>query len=177
MRPIHAEYRITLSDYRMASYYGLFLRHRKALLALFVMLFVAVLYGLASLFGAGTANPLVFLLAAAYAAWGLALCAGTEKTIRAYLRSDGNLIGLDYILDLDETRTTVQVPAKRIRTVFDTGRMACAFELHAMFLLYSTAAEVYILPKRALSDEDALSLRKLLRTRLKDRFSTRFEKK
>ena len=44
MSDIRIHYQVSLSDYRKASYYGLFLRHRIPLLIFFGVLLFAVLY-------------------------------------------------------------------------------------------------------------------------------------
>ena len=71
MEKIQTEYTVTVSDFRQASYYGLFLRHRRPLQIMFAVLLAAALYGIGSSLGLGTPNPLVFLIAAAYLVPGL----------------------------------------------------------------------------------------------------------
>ena len=48
MEKIQVEYKVTVSDFRKASYYGLFLRHRRPLQIMFAVLIGAVLYGTGS---------------------------------------------------------------------------------------------------------------------------------
>ena len=43
MKKIAAEFQLTVGEFRMASYYGLFLRHRRALLIMFAVLLMAAL--------------------------------------------------------------------------------------------------------------------------------------
>lgn len=92
MFPIQIDYRITLSDFRKATYYGLVVRYRRALLIMLIVL-------------------------------------------------------------------------------------ACVFELNSMFLVYVSSQDVFIVPKRALAEDQVAAVRKNFRARLKDRFSSRFEKK
>ena len=92
MEKIQVDYTVTVSDFRKASYYGLFLRHRRPLQIMFAVLIGAVLYGAGSYLGLGTANPLVFFLAAAYLCWGLLLFAGTERSIRQDMRTPGHFL-------------------------------------------------------------------------------------
>lgn len=174
MEPIRAEYRVSVADFRKASYYGLFLRYRKPFLFLFLVIAGALLYALAAALGLGTANPLVFFLAAAYAVWGLLLAAGTEKTIRAALSAPDSLIGCEFRMTLDAKRFRLEIPDRRADVTCAYAKLACAFELHALFLLYATARDVYLLPKRALTKEQCGALRLALRKELKERFFTRF---
>ena len=115
MEKIKAEYQITVRDFREATYYGLFLRHRKALRIMCVVVIVGVLYGIAGALGVGTINPLVLFLAAAYLIWGLILFAGAEKGIRAYLRTEDSLIGCTYRMELETHRIRLEVPERDIK--------------------------------------------------------------
>ena len=66
MQTIHVNYSITVSDFRKATYYGLFLRHRRALQIMFLVLGVSILYAIGGALALGTVNYLVFFLALAY---------------------------------------------------------------------------------------------------------------
>ena len=70
---VHTSYTVTVSDFRRASYFGLFLRHRRPLQILFVVTAGCILYAAGGLLGFGTVNPLVFFLGGAYLIWGLFL--------------------------------------------------------------------------------------------------------
>ena len=174
MEPIRAEFRLTVPDLRKASYYGLFLRYRRPFLFLFLIVAGALLYALAAALGFGTANPLVFFLAAAYALWGLVMAAGVEKGIRAVLSAPDCPVGCDCRATLEPKRFRYEIPQRGADASFAYAKLACAFELHALFLLYTTPRDVYLLPKRALTEEQAAALRGALRKEMKDRFSTRF---
>ena len=73
MEKISTEYQVTVSDFRRATYFGLFQRHRTALRILFVVLAVAILYVLGASMGLGVLNPLVLFIAVAYLIWGMLL--------------------------------------------------------------------------------------------------------
>lgn len=177
MNTVNAEYKVTVGDYRMASYYALFLRHRKPLLIMFIVIFAALLYALGAYLGLGQANPLVFLLAGAYALWGILLFAGTERSILRYVKSEGNLLGLECRAVFEKDRVRIRIPEKKTDFICPTHKLACIFELNALFLLYADTQEVFIVPKRAFKKDEITQLRSAFRSCLKDRFSTRFEKK
>lgn len=174
MEKIQTEYTVTVSDFRRASYYGLFLRHRRPLQIMFVVLLAAVLYGVGSGIGLGTANPLVFFIAAAYLIWGLLLFAGTERGIRQYLRTPGNFIGCTYRATLESHRVLFEIPERNISASQQTGNLTCVFELSQLFLIYISAQDLYILPCRALSESQRASLRENFRRRLGKNFGSRF---
>ena len=124
MKKIETSYRPVLKDFRMASYYGLFLRHRRALQILFVVLGVAVLYYIGAVLNLGTANPLVFSLTAAYLIWGLLLFAGAEKDIRRYIKSPDSLLGCEFKLLIEAHRIRIEIPEKKIRESFSSVKSA-----------------------------------------------------
>lgn len=174
MEKITVEYQITVSDFRKATYYGLFLRHRTALRIMFVVLAVAVLYAIAGSLGLGTVNPLVLFLGAGYLVWGIFLFAGAEKGVRAYLRSEHSMIGQTYQMELDSHRIRVDVPDRDIHFSTPVNKLACAFEFSTMFLIYTSLQDVYLLPVRCLTDAQRAALRTNFRQRLEDNFGSRF---
>ena len=174
MKRIEAEFSLSLGEFRMASYYGLFLRHRRALQILFGVLLFALAYYFGAVQGLGAPNPLVFLLAGAYLVWILLLFAGTERDIRRYLRTPQNLIGCKYKVTVDDHRLWIEIPEREIRDSCNLHKLACCFELNALFLFYTTPQDVYILPKRVLHAGEVEALRAELAADLKEGFSSRF---
>ena len=148
MQTIHVNYSITVSDFRKATYYGLFLRHRRALQIMFLVLGVSILYAIGGALGLGTVNYLVFFLALAYLIWGIFLFAGAEKGIRQYLASPPNTLGCDYDVTIDAHRIRICIPSHKGDSSFLITKLACVYELSSMYLLYVNTQEVYLLPKR-----------------------------
>lgn len=177
MKKIAVEFQLTVGEFRMASYYGLFLRHRRALRIMFAVLLTAALYTIGAYAGLGRANPLVFFLAAAYLIWGLLLFTGAEKDICRYLRRPDSLIGCLFKVFVEDHRLRVEIPERRIRENRNLHSLACCFELSALFLFYTTPQDVYLLPKRVLTAEETEMLRAELAACLKERFSSRFLKR
>ena len=157
MQTIHVNYSITVSDFRKATYYGLFLRHRRALQIMFLVLGVSILYAIGGALGLGTVNYLVFFLALAYLIWGIFLFAGAEKGIRQYLASPHNTLGCDYDVTIDAHRIRICIPSHKGDSSFLITKLACVYELSSMYLLYVNTQEVYLLPKRALTAERSAS--------------------
>ena len=174
---IDVSYTVTVSDFRKATYYGLFLRHRRPLQIMFLVLGVSVIYGICGALGFGTVNYLVFFLALAYLIWGLLLFSGAEKSIRQYLASPGATLGCEYLTTIDAHHIRIRVPSRKGDVSFLLKKLACAYEISSMYLFYVNAQEVYLLPKRAMTAEQTDSLRALLRANLGDRFASRFQKR
>lgn len=174
MERFQTSYTVTVSDFRQASYYGLFLRHRRPLQIMFLVLIAAVLYGVGASLGLGQVNPLVFLLAAAYLCWGLLLFAGAERDIRRYLRNPENFLDCTYRAVVESHRIQFEVPERSVRVSQRLGELTCVFELNRLFMIYVTAQDLYILPCRALTEDQRRALRQTFRQRLGDRFASRF---
>ena len=138
------------------------------------MLLFALVYYVGAVLGLGEPNPLVFLLSGAYLVWGLLLFAGTELNIRRYLRTPQNLLGCKYRMTVEDHRLRIEIPEREITDSCSLHKLVCCFELNALFLFYTTPQDVYILPKRALQDEEVEALRAELASDLKEGFSSRF---
>lgn len=177
MQAMDLSYSLIVSDFRRATYYGLFLRHRRALQIMFLVLGVSVVYGIAGALGAGTVNYLVFFLAGAYLIWGLLLFAGAEKGIKRYLAQPGGMLGCRYDVTISDHHIRFRIHERQVDASFQLKKLACVYELSSLFLFYINMQEVYLLPKRALTAEQCGSLRAALRSALGERFDTRFEKK
>lgn len=176
MEKIRAEYEITVGDFRKATYYGMFLRFRRPLQIMFVVLAVGVLYALGGRLGLGPVNYLVLFLAAAYLIWGLLLFGKTEQDILKYLRSPDSFIGCRYIVTLESHRLRIQIPERKADVSRQINQLACVFELSHLFLIYVDTQQTYLLPHRALTEDQRLALRKNFRERLGDRFDSRFDR-
>lgn len=174
MEKIDVHYQITVSDFRQATYFGLFQRHRRALQIMFIVLAVSILYVLGAYAGLGQINYLVPFLGMAYLVWGLLLFAGSEAGIRRYLHSADSLIGCTYHAALGPHRVCFEIPERGIRFDCPMGKLACVFELSGMFLIYISLQEVYLLPHRCLTEAQRAALRASFREHLGGNFSTRF---
>lgn len=174
MERFQINYTVSVSDFRQASYYGLFLRHRRPLQIMFLVLIAAALYGIGASLGLGQANPLVFLLAAAYLCWGLLLFAETERGIRQYLRNPDNFLGCGYVATVESHRIQFEIPERNIKVSRRMGELTCVFELSRLFMIYVSAQDLYLLPCRALTEEQRRALRETFRQRLGDKFASRF---
>lgn len=176
MERIKAEYHITVSDFRKASYYGLFLRYRRPLQIMLVVLAGAVVYGVGGYLGLGSVNYLVFFLAGAYLIWGLLLFAGLERRILRYVKSPDSFLSNTYVATIDSHRIAFEIPERKGEFSTQIGKLTCVFELSQMFLIYVNTQETYILPHRALTEAQRQALRKNFRERLGDNFGSRFDR-
>lgn len=176
MERIRTEFEVTVGDFRKASYYGMFLQYRKPLRIMFVVLGVAIIYGVAGYMGMGKVNYLVLFLGAAYLIWGLLMFTRTERQILRYVKMPGSFVGCRYIVTVDSHKITFEIPERKINASNQLNKLPCAFELNDLFLIYVSTQQTFILPCRALTETQRQELRRTLRERLGDNFGTRFER-
>ena len=173
MEKIQLAYTVTVSDFRKASYYGLFLRQRRSLQIMFVVLAAAVLYGIGSALGLGEANPLVF-------SWQRLILPGDSSSLPGRSEASANICGRRGIFSaahkavLESHRVQFEIPERNIRVSKTIGDLTCVFELSQLFLIYTSTQDLYILPYRALTEAQRTALRETFRQRLGDRFAGRF---
>lgn len=177
MDRIRTEFEVSVSDFRKASYYGMFIQYRKPLRIMFVVLGVAIIYGVAGYLGMGQVNYWVFFLAAAYLIWGLLMFARTERAILQYVKRPDSFVGCRYIVVIDTHKISFEIPARKVQFSAQMNKLTCAFELESLFLIYVSTQQAYILPCRALTEQQRQELRGTLRERLRDNFSSRFDRK
>lgn len=174
MESLRVKYQVEWKDYRMATWYAMFIRYRRPLQIMFLVVIGSLLYALAAYLGLGIPNMLVFFLAGAYLLWGLVIFVGTERKILQYMREKDNMIGCMYEVEVKGNKIRVSVPERKIDVSYELNRLACVFEISALFMIYTSPQEVYLLPKRALSENERKTLRECFHKKLKERFSSRF---
>ena len=168
------EYRVTLGDYRLASYYALAVRNRVAFRIAIGALCFGVCYLAATAFGFLILHPVILFVAAAYLVWVLIMMAQEELVIRNYVRSKNCLIGLQSQFTMEGNRIRIRIPEKNITADMTVNRLVLAIELSKIFLLYSTAENVYLVPKRVFTEAELRTIRSTLRKQLPGRFTSRY---
>ena len=75
---------------------------------------------------------------------------------------------------MEGNRIRIRSPEKNITADLTANRLVCAIELSALFLLYTTAENVYLVPRRVFTEAELRTIRSTLRKQLPGRFTTRF---
>ncbi len=174
MLPVKTEYTVGLTDFRQATYYGLVMRYRLPILFMVGVIVFAVLYGILCFTGFTTPNMIVFFIAAAYVIWGLMMLANAERGIQDYIKSPDCVLGCRFIAEIEKYSILFQIPERKVKAPFPLKKIFCVFEISSEFLVYVNAEQVYLLPKRALSAEQIVTVRDHFRKNLGERFSSRF---
>lgn len=174
MKPIEIKYKVSIGDFRKASYYALALRSGKALKIMAGVLAADAGYYILQLSGVLAENSLPLFIALGYVVWLLLLFANTERSIRRYVTSPASVLGLPFVAGFTADAISFSQPERSIDQTFPLKDCPCVFELGAVFLFYVSQQETYIVPKYAFSDEALSLLRSNLYRQLPDRFSSRF---
>lgn len=177
MFPFEVEYAVTVKDLRKATYYSTVRENRKSFLLMFIAIGAAVIYAVAVSLGAELSATFLYFIGAAYAVWGLIKFGKAERSIRAYLKSENNLLETTYKTTFSTADIRFTVPSRGLDNKYGYGKIVYAFELYDLMMFYINGEQVYIVPKRAIDKEKQDALRGLLRKKLPGRFLTRFEKK
>lgn len=170
MNKFEATFQITVSDYRMASYYGLAMRQHKILRVLIFMVGAAFLFFCTSNMWAN-GMELAILLLMICAVWLLMMFANMEKGIRQYVKHENTMIGCEYHMTLESHRIQIRVPERKVNVSVKMNDLTAVFELSKAFMIYTSMQDAYILPFRCLTKEQKEALRENFRKFLGDRFS------
>lgn len=177
MDTITLNFKVTVSDFREASYYGLFMRRRSAFRAAAVVLLASFVYGVLCWHRVLPLEPLLLFPAGACLIWFLFVLAGAERQILSCVRSPDTLIGAAYTASLDHSRFSFSLPDRNFCVSGPVSELYCAFELSRCFLIYATQEQLFIVPIRQMSQDEIKTLRKILQAGLNSRFATPFGKK
>lgn len=173
MNFIDVTYQVSLSDFRKAMYYGLFLRNRRPFIIILIAVAITLLYLIAHMMHIAQMNYIVYFIGAIHMIWGISLLVGAEKSIRRYLKSPDHFLGALFHVQMDEQNILIRVPERNVNVKYRINELYCVFELSALFMIYISPAEVYLLPKKALNEELRVRLRANFKERLGNQFQSR----
>lgn len=174
MDAVDLNFKVTLSDFREASYYGLFLRRRNTFRAAAAVLLACFVCAVLWFHRPLPAQPVVLFIGCAYLIWVLFLLGGTERQILRYAKSPDTLISAEYRARFGGGSFSIEIPGRGFHVSGGVSQLTCAFELSRCFLLYATRQQLFIVPIRQMSQAEIMALRQILREGLNDRFSTPF---
>lgn len=176
MDQVKVDYQVTLSDFRRAYFYVMWVRCRKYI-EFVAMLFAADLcYTLFVLAGKAVYTPVTFFIALGCIIYFLFLLFSTERGIQSGRKNAGNLIDQRFLMTIDENSVRVQVPSQGIDRYTPMKKLFCVFETKSLFLIYTSGQELHLLPHRAYSSSERRQIRTWFRKEIPDRFSSRFRK-
>ena len=161
---------VNKQDYRAANYYMHFLSRRLLLyltagvLAAFVIYRILVDQGVL-----GFWEPSVYITGFAIF-WLLLQVTKLETTVRRYAKSEKNILGKKSILRYTDTRMTMKVPEAAFNSSGMFADYPCAFEIRRAFLVYTSGSDLFLIPRRAFTQEKLEGFRSILIKAMGDRF-------
>lgn len=177
MGTLELNFKVTVKDFREATYYALFMNKRNFFRAAVVVIAACFIYMVLSVNKVLTMEPIFFFLAGAYLVWILFLLAGAERQIAKYVKSPDNLLGVEYTARFGQRLVSFEIPEKKFKVSGNLSDLPVAFELTNIFLVYANNQQTFIIPTRAMSKGEIKQLRELLRSGIGERFYSMFDKK
>lgn len=174
MGTLRFEYALTLSDYRMALFFGNSIRHRTLLRIFVVTAVVAAVYSAGGYLGIWPFSMLPAYIFFGYAVWLLFLIAQIQHGMLKYIKSPQNLIGKTVIISIDRSAIRLETPHTGETASYPLQNLFYVFEISRMFLIYLNAEQSVLLPFRAMSASERTELRDRFRGAVNDRFQTRY---
>ena len=167
---------VTKRDYR-AAYYYITYTNRKPLyvvnfgmIAAFTIYFILAEIGLLKFW-----SPSVYITSVAVF-WLLWQITRIERSIRQYARSKESILDKKSILRFTDARMTVKIPEKAFSSSGLISDYPCAFENRLAFLVYTSGADLFLIPTRAFKKTQMELFRSILASIMGDRFVSRFNK-
>ncbi len=173
MEQIRAEYLISTADFRRAYFFVTWLRCRKSIGFMGMLLAADLCYTLFVIAGTAVYSPVIFFIALVCVLYFAFLLVSTERAIWSGRKSSGNLIDQRFLVTIDETSVRVQVPSRNVDLCTPLKKLFCVFETKTQFLIYTSGQELHLLPHRAYGREERRQLRAWFRKAIPDRFSSR----
>lgn len=170
-------YRVSKQNFRQASLYALFLRNRAMFRAGIVVVLAVAFYALLATQDVFPLDYLPIYIAAAYLIWMLVLMGREEQRVLRYIKSDASMLYTEYILRFSDSKLTIEVPEKHLHSSVAMAKLASAIEISGVFMLYLSADQLYLVPTDAMTQQQRAWLRESLRSKLGDRFLSRYGEK
>lgn len=177
MNTLDLKYRVRLSDFREAYYYIAFIRKKNAFRVGAVVLLAFFVYVVLWKNGVVAMEPVAAFIACAYLIWFLLQFASLERQILKYAKDPNTLVNAEYEAKFGSRQFAFRIPARKFSATGNIEELTCAFEIAHSFLLYATNQQLFIVPTRDMTAEEASTLRSILRNALGDRFTSLFAKK
>ena len=177
MGNLELNFKVTVKDFREATYYALFMRKRNMFRAAVVVVAACFVYAVLAVNKVLDMEPIFLFLACAYLIWVLITLAQTERQIAKYVKSPDNLLGVTYTAKFGARMFSFEIPERKFKASGNLDQLSAAFELTNVFLIYATDAQLFIIPTRGMSKETSKQLRELLQHGLGERFYSLFLKK
>ncbi len=174
MGGVELNYRVELADFREASYYMLFIRKRTAFRLAILILLAFFVYVVLCLNHVTNMEPVAAFIAGAYLIWILLQLASVEREILRYAKTPDTLISEEYSAKFGNRQFSIAIPARGFSVTDDIINLHCAFEIAHCFLLYVSGQQMFIIPTRDMTEEEALTLRSILTSALGERFHSLF---
>lgn len=163
-------FKVGEKELRSAMYYPYLIRYRRSLYLLAFAILAALFCFLGARIGLFGDLFVVYFIAIAYLIYMVFVFGRAEQVMGKYLRAPDCLVGKQYVLTLDKQNVRICVEANRSDETFALASLDHIAEMKNIFLIHVKDAQVFILPKFAVKDEDLDKVRAIFSGALKERF-------
>lgn len=169
MESMKISYAVTPSDLRQAANYASTFRNRKGMRFCLIVLLGIAGYGLGAWLSLWKLYPVVLYAAIPFAIWILIVLGNANLRVFRLIRSS-DLVGATYNVEIDGKGFALSIPSKNASAYYEFRKFACAIETGTQFLFCVNSQDMFLIPKRALSEEQIGRISGCCRAALKDRF-------
>jgi len=173
MQPITKTITNDPADFRSVTYFNVFFRRVGYLPLLIIFWALSVLLWVLKFWSGLQMAPMLLVSSLLMLLLPPALVISTEMKIRKYQKSDNFYFGSSQTYTVDETGITLEGGPAQVSAGYQWAMFHMAYELKNHFLIYLNESQVIILPKRAYSREEILSLRRCFADHLGSNFQLR----
>lgn len=156
------KYTVKEQDFRSAMYFPLLLRYKRVLYLLALTVAGSLACFICSRFGVFPDAFIVYFIAIAYI-FAVAFVFGrAEQSMRRYLRTPNCLIGREFTFTLDKKTARFVIEADKVDEQFYLKDFTMVVDLRRILFFHLQGDQVYVVPKRAFTEEEYLRATDLL---------------
>ena len=176
MQTQEVSFTVTKQDYRAANYYIHFMNRMLPILLMVGILLLFLVYRILIEVGVLPFWEPSLYIASFAVFWILLQVTKLETAVRRYAKSPSSILGKKSILRYTDTRMTMKVPEAAFNSSGLFADYPAAFETRSAFLIYTSGADLFLVPRRAFTDEKRDAFRNILIKAMGDRLSSRYNR-
>ena len=160
METLKTSFVLTPSDLRRAAGYASVFRNRRGMTFCSLMLLGIAVHSVGSLLSLWPPVSLIPYLSIPFFAWILVVLGTANLRVLRLIRTS-DAVNVLYHAAIDSEGILLSIPDQKSATHYEFSKLSCIMETRTQFLFYITPQDMFLIPKRALSN-DEIEIIKLL---------------
>ncbi len=165
METLKTSFVLTPSDLRRAAGYASVFRNRRGMTFCSLMLLGIAVHSVGSLLSLWPPVSLIPYLSIPFFAWILVVLGTANLRVLRLIRTS-DAVNVLYQAEIGSEGILFSIPTQKISTYYELSKLYCAIETHSQFIFYITSQTMFLIPKRALSNDEIEIIRLLCNTKL-----------